>query len=467
MVIAFITSELNHPWGIKEGGLGEIAMNMIKYLSTQSKYNVYVFTLRNYHGSSLSKNNTHEITVDGNIKYYWVSITSVNIHMKQNFRQMIRTFNAYVLNQLIMSLLPEIDILHVHDWMSAQILIELSAIKNHRMIKAFHLHSTEKGRLGNLESNYSEDSMSKYTIEVSACHAADYVIAVSEKFREEIEYSYGVPRDKLYVILNAIDFKVWSSPVLRSGNNDGNNDHGSDDDHDHDDHDGSDDDSVVTGEDMFAEYGITNETDVILFCGRMVTQKDPNLLFTAFTEHKISRRFPRSKLVFMGDGHKLAELRAAAEKLDLLNTSIIFLGNVQDVEKRKKWYSIASLLVVCSKNEPFGIIFLESISMGTIPLTGNNLAVTSFLTPGQHILTYNENDKNDLAENIIKILSNKSIALDMVSKALPYIKSNFNLTVLGKNLCTFYDICYRNLQLVVEGCNDRKTNQIIMKEYSF
>jgi len=99
---------------------------------------------------------------------------------------------------------------------------------------------------------------------------------------------------------------------------------------------------------------------MVLFCGRMVYQKAPDLLVEAIPY--ILRFYPRAKFVFAGDGEMRAHVEWRAHHLGVAHATR-FVGFKTGWELIDL-YRACDVVCVPSRNEPFGIVVLEAWSAG-------------------------------------------------------------------------------------------------------
>jgi len=109
-----------------------------------------------------------------------------------------------------------------------------------------------------------------------------------------------------------------------------------------------------------ARYGIGPVDPTVLFSGRAVYQKGPDLLVEAMPS--VLKFHPNAKFIFAGDG----EMRAGVEQRcwDLgVHHATRFLG-FKNNGTLTDLYKACDVVCVPSRNEPFGIVVLEAWSSG-------------------------------------------------------------------------------------------------------
>ena len=130
-----------------------------------------------------------------------------------------------------------------------------------------------------------------------------------------------------------------------------------------------------------SEWGISQDTQLVLFLGRLVSKKSPDLLLEAFARWHARRNSPSpAVLVFAGpeegDGYR-ESLQARAARLDLGKT-LLFTGPLYD---QAKWSAFrdADLFVLPSQNENFGNTAAEAIACGTPVLVTDRCGIAPLI----------------------------------------------------------------------------------------
>ena len=98
----------------------------------------------------------------------------------------------------------------------------------------------------------------------------------------------------------------------------------------------------------------------ILYCGRMMQVKRPDLTVSAFVALADER--PEWDLVFVGDG-ALREATAASIPRRLRNR-VKWLGLVHDTSKLASIFALCDVLVLPSDKEPWGMVLIEAAAAG-------------------------------------------------------------------------------------------------------
>ena len=216
------------------------------------------------------------------------------------------------------------DVIHAHDWLAGNALIW---IKQGRARKGvLTMHSTEYGRCGNHFRNGQSQRIRDQ--ERAATYWADRVVAVSNHLRAEIMWMYEVPGWKATTIYNGVTFRNY--------------------------------DGFIEPAAVKRKYAIGPTDPTVLFSGRLVLQKGPDLLVQAIPH--ILKFYPRAKFVFAGDGEMRGDVENRARQLGVAHATR-FLG-FQMNGSLTELYKACDVVCVPSRNEPFGIVVLEAWSSG-------------------------------------------------------------------------------------------------------
>jgi len=211
---------------------------------------------------------------------------------------------------------PPFDVLHFHDWHAVDALHELRD-----RVTVFSFHSTEYGRNGGSFGGWWEfDEISGK--EWYAGFVSTLVMTVSHHTRTEVMWLYGVPGWKCAVVPNGVRPERFWRPV----------DPGS----------------------VKKRYGIHPLAPLVLFVGRLAFQKGPDLLLEA-VPHVLRKRWD-VQFIVAGTGQMAEDLRERARGLP-----VQFPGYVSG-EDHLDLLNAADVVVIPSRNEPFGLVLTEAWS---------------------------------------------------------------------------------------------------------
>lgn len=213
---------------------------------------------------------------------------------------------------------PPFDIIHFHDWHCIDALEEL---RDRTTVMSYH--STEYGRNGGNFGDWPEFRAISAK-EWRGGHLAGHVVTVSKHTKTEVMWLYGIPERKITVIPNGIYPEQYFSPL----------DPGS----------------------VKKRYGIHPLAPLVFFIGRLVYQKGPDLLVDAIP--RILNRRWDVQFIIAGKGEMRHELEERCRTLP-----VRFTGYIPD-EEYLQLLNACDLVVIPSRNEPFGLVLTEAWSAG-------------------------------------------------------------------------------------------------------
>jgi glycogen(starch) synthase len=241
------------------------------------------------------------------------------------------------------------NIIHCHDWLTIQASIALKDLLGVPLVLT--VHSTEYDRSGWLHPNQWF-----IDIEREGMEKADKIVAVSQFTKRTIIEKYGIDPKKITVIYNAV-------------------------------------------------YPISEreKQKLVLFLGRLTIQKGADVFLRA--AKKVIEFEPGVRFVVAGAGDLLPQLINQAVELGISNR-VIFTDRLTD-DEMKHIYGIASVYVMPSVSEPFGITALEAISAGTPTIASKTAGVCEIF---HNCLKVDFWDTDEIANKIISILRYESLS---------------------------------------------------------
>ncbi len=190
---------------------------------------------------------------------------------------------------------------------------------------------------------------------ISAKMKYDRIIALNSSIRHKLVHTLRIPGEKIEVIPSGIDTKELDRTKSRKKQNE------------------------------------------ILFAGRLVPQKNVDLLIKAFSHIK------DAKLTIIGDGTEKENLIALATKLDL-KARIKFISPVSRTHLIRSLRA-ATVFVMPSKRENFGIVPLEAMYCGTATVSTNTEGPRDYIKSGENGMLVEIGNEKRLYRSISLILS--------------------------------------------------------------
>ncbi|MDI6655034.1 MAG: glycosyltransferase family 4 protein, partial [Candidatus Hydrothermarchaeota archaeon] len=186
---------------------------------------------------------------------------------------------------------------------------------------------------------------------------AQRITTVSQAMKKELIWLYNIPEWKIDVVPNGIDAEKYQR-------------------------------NLDPGR-VKERYGIHPLAPTVLFIGRLVNQKGPDLLVEA-VPHVLRHRWD-AKFIIAGQGDMQSYLEHRAWELGVAN-AVNFPGYISD-EEYINLLNACDIVAITSRNEPFGMVLLEAWSAGKAVVAtdvgGLSENITNF-TDGIKVFLYPE-----------------------------------------------------------------------------
>jgi glycogen synthase len=312
---------------------------------------------------------------------------------------------------------PGADIIHCHTWYTclagllmkhifgAPLVITTHSLEPHRPWKEEQLGSAYRATVW---------------LEKTAYQNADGVIAVSEFMKEEVKALYQVPLERIRVIPNGIDGEEYK-PTFDPG--------------------------------VLGRYRINPDKPFLLFVGRITRQKGVIHLLRAIPhllpgiQVVLCAGAPDTEEIGRETSQEVEEVRAKAKN------EIVWIEQWVDRGDLVCLLSHASVFVVPSIYEPFGIINLEAMACGTpvvasavggIPdavIHGENGFLVSFEARGNEDFEPRDPERfsRDLAEAVNRLFQAPEEARRMGRKARERVEKHFRWSEIARQTGDFYE----------------------------
>ena len=278
----------------------------------------------------------------------------------------------------------DFDIIHCHDWMTFGAGMIAKKKKNKPLV--LHVHATEFDRTGGNNVNQYV-----YDIEREGMQKADLIIAVSNFTKNKIIDHYGVPRNKIRVVHNAVDFSQH----------------------------------------YYDESFEINKTDkIVLFLGRITLQKGPDYFLEA--AKKVLEKEKNVKFIIAGSGDMESHIIEKSAEMGLAG-KVLFAGflNPDEVEKA---FKMADIYVMPSVSEPFGITPLEAMKNKTPVIVSRQSGVSEVI---RHCLKVDFWDINEMSSKIISLLRYKPLHEALKEQGYQEVKK-FNWNIPAEKCIQIY-----------------------------
>jgi glycogen(starch) synthase len=290
----------------------------------------------------------------------------------------------------------KIDIIHAHDWLVAYAARALKHI--YRLPLITTIHATEFGRNGGL---YNELQRYISSVEWWLTYESWKVIVCSMAMKQEVQYIFQTPGDKIEIINNGIELADFNLPAKNIYERN--------------------------------RYALPNEK-IVFFIGRLVPEKGVQVLIEAIP--KILQFEPKVKFIIAGKGPYENYLKHMVNTMGLEN-KVSFLGFIEDIE-RNALYTYADCVVFPSIYEPFGIVALEGMAAGKPVVTSDTGGLGEIVEHGINGLKCIPSNADSLAQQIIRVFSDPALVLKMVKKARVDVKEKYSWDGIARQTLSLY-----------------------------
>ena len=261
------------------------------------------------------------------------------------------------------------SVVHAHDWMTAAAGVWVKRSMKVPMI--LHIHSTHMDREG------AHAMGAVYEHEKWAMQQADIIIAVSAFTKALIIKRYGISEDKVRVILNAGGTALQHDEV---------------------------------------EMIQKDSAPMVLFAGRLEPQKSP--IFALEIMINTLRRMKDARGVIAGGGDMLEPIRKIV-KFKKMEHRIEVLGRIPQSHIRAVYQS-ASVIVMPSLSEPFGLVAIEAAREGVAVMLSDRCGASELMSSAVVNTLF---DMEAWTDGVIELLENPHLCELQVKKQLDDVGS--------------------------------------------
>ena len=284
-----------------------------------------------------------------------------------------------------------LDILHVHYAIphAASAYLAQKMVGRDSLKVVTTLHGTDITLVGQEPSFFP---MTRFLIEQS-----DAVTAVSDFLKKETIDVFGTGHD-IEVIPNFVDARVFQpsdANTLRS---------------------------------RFAPQG----EKLLAHASNFRKVKNVGAVVDVFKE--VSRTLP-SRLLLIGDGPEMGGVRESVAAAGLTE-KVEFLGQVDSLEDV---LPVADLLLLPSLHESFGLVALEAMACGVVPLATSRGGAGEFIQDGINGFLRDPQDVPGMVAAAVKVLSDDQLRQEMAEEARRDAAGDFGISCVVKQYLDLYD----------------------------
>lgn len=229
----------------------------------------------------------------------------------------------------------------------------------------------------------------------------DAFIATTAEIEEGLRND-GIAESKINRITNFIDFRL-SPPTFKG----------------------------AKGE-IKAKMGFDETDTIITFSGRFIRRKGIDYLLESWKD--VSNKFPNAKLVLLGDGPLLPEIKKMSRVLGI-DGSVDFRGHVDLVAD---FLNISDVFVLPSLQEGMPNSLLEAMSCGLPVIASKIGGVVDVVEDGKSGILFEPGDASGLTSAVISLLNNSGLRRKLGAEARKRIVEGFSIDVIAEKYIRLY-----------------------------
>lgn len=193
-------------------------------------------------------------------------------------------------------------------------------------------------------------------------------------------------------------------------------------------------------EQLKACYGIQPDEKVLIHVSNFRSVKRIDTIIDTFA--RVHKAIP-SKLILLGDGPELMDMKEKARQLNL-EDAVLFLGKQNWVSQ---FYQISDLVLLLSEKESFGLTLLEAMKSGVVPIGSTAGGIKEVIKHEDTGYIVNVGDDEAASAYAIQLLTNLELYHEMQTRMLEDVANRFSSDLIADQ----YEYYYKKM---LEGNND-------------
>lgn len=262
----------------------------------------------------------------------------------------------------------DFDVIHAHDWLAFPAGVAAKRATGKPLVVHVHLPAVDMTGGNGYDQRI-------FDVEAEGFAAADVIVAISQRVKDSIVTHHHIDPRKIVIVYNGIDpddvaspgAQVPMHPLRREGH-------------------------------PFA-----------LYLGRLTMFKGPDKFLEAAA--LTAREYSDARFVMAGGGEAERLLKQQAHHLGIADKTI-FAGFVRGKE-RDALFANANVFVMPSLTEPFGLVALESLALGTPAIVSKQSGASEII---KNALKVDFWDVEELANKMLAVMKYKPLAKQLREK---------------------------------------------------
>jgi len=250
-------------------------------------------------------------------------------------------------------------------------------------------------------ANYFMHRLAK--LEAETAKNATLIVTISKYSLEKIENYYGVDAAKVRIVPNGVDPEEFK-PVAETDREGGRR-----------------------------RFGLGSEP-CVLFVGSLIPRK--GLPFLIEAAKKIVKEHSETKFVIVGEGPLKSQLLSYLETANL-SGNFKFLGNVKE-DMLPALYNCADVFALPSIQEGQGIVLLEAQASAKPVVAFDVGGVNEAVRNGETGLLVKRGSSEELADALLKLLSDKALREKMGANGRRFVTENFTWDICAQKMLNVY-----------------------------
>lgn len=187
-----------------------------------------------------------------------------------------------------------------------------------------------------------------------------------------------------------------------------------------------------------ASLSLPPDARVILTVGRLISSEPGKGIDTVIRAlPKVLRAVPKCLYVVVGDGDDRNRLEQLAAQHDVRNR-VHFVGR-QAVSGLKEYYLRSEVFIMPSRQEGFGIVFLEAMACGKPIIGGNHGGTPEIVEDGVTGFLVESGDVGSVADRLTRLLQDDMLRRQMGDAARRRVEGNYTFEQFRRRFIALLD----------------------------
>ena len=171
---------------------------------------------------------------------------------------------------------------------------------------------------------------------------------------------------------------------------------------------------------------------IVTFSGRFIRRKGVGFLLEAWKH--VSKEFPDARLLLLGDGPLLEEMKRMALELGIAS-SVDFRRHVNQIAD---FLHATDIFVFPSLQEGLPNSLLEAMACG-LPVVATRIGgIMDIVKDGESGILVKSGDSNDLTEGLLRLLKDDEFAAHIASNAYKTIRNSYSIDSIAPRYIYLY-----------------------------